>query len=99
VVPLLLGGIGEEGSNGGKLTRRRGGPKALRPAVGEKCPKIRGTKPEEPFGTNCLSPIAAQELDQSMSGRCIGAHRVLRTAQIVFEMGVPARGKRGGRMN
>ena len=55
-------------------------------------------KVEQPEPPDLLTPMPAEEIDQPMRGRDIGADRVRRAAAIMSEMVSPARRKGPRRM-
>jgi hypothetical protein len=55
-------------------------------------------KVEQPEPADLLSPMTAEEIDQAVGGRDIGAHRMRRSAAIMAQMAGPSRRKRARRM-
>jgi hypothetical protein len=96
---LLLGGVAKEGSDTRQLACHRRGTEAARPPVGEEGSQIGGAELGQRSLIDQLALIAAEELDQPMCGRDIGADGVGGAASVVLEIGGPTRRKRGGGVN
>ena len=84
--PLLFRCISEEGADARKLARSRGSPEPTCPALGEKSAQIRRCDPNEARKIDGRSPIMAEEVDQPVRRRCVGAHRVRGPAAVMLEM-------------
>ena len=88
---MLLGGEGEELPNRRKLARSGGCAEPLPPPFGKEGAKVRRCKRQQCGRADQLAPIAAQELDQTMGGRDIGADGMRGAPAVVLEMAMPAR--------
>ena len=89
-IALLFRGEGQEGANRRHLPRRGRGAQPLASTVGKKCPQIRGMEVEQAEPANLFAAVAAEEIDQAVRGRDIGADRVRRAASVMSEIASPA---------
>ena len=96
---LLLGRIGKESANTRKLTRCRRCAEPLPAPMGKECAEIGSAQIEQPSRPDQCTTIAAEEDDQPVGSRYIGANGVRRATAIVLEMSGPLRSKRLSRMN
>ena len=98
MAPLLLGGIFEERPHARELARGRRWTEPLPTPLGKKGAQIRGGQTDQVGRADRLCSIGAEEVNQPMRGRDIGANGVRGTAAIVLEMAGPASGKLACRM-
>ena len=97
-LPLLLGDIGKEIADRGKLASRRRGPEPLAAAVGKKRAQVLRTQGGELGGADSFGPIRPQESDEPVSGRDIGSRRVRGSPPVVQKMACPALDENAGGM-
>jgi len=95
---LLLRGISQECANPGKLASRGRCPKAFRATLGEEGTKVGSHNGEQRLLVDGFPAMLTEEADQPVGRRDISANGVLRTAAIMLEIVVPARGQRTGGM-
>jgi hypothetical protein len=93
---LLLGGIFEEGADSGEFAGGRRSAEPLPSPVGEEGAQVGGTKAKQRRIGDRLAAIAAEEIDQPMRCRNIGAHRMRGAAAVMLQIGSPLRGECAG---
>lgn len=98
MMSLPLSRISEECAHAGQLARRRRRAEPLPAPLGKEGAEIGSAEVEQAGALDLLSAIAAEELNQPMGGRDVGAHSMSGTASVVLQVRVPLGGERLGRM-
>ena len=96
LTPALRRGEGEEGAHRRQFPRRAVVAEPAAAAHAEIGAQVRGAERCQSGVIHRAAEMAAEEADQPMRRRDIGAHRMLGTAALAGQMIVPARGDRGG---